>query len=51
MIIKAKNTSHFLPFPVHLHGINEASWEKAICSANVHAADFGDGTALESLAP
>jgi len=48
--IKAKNTPFFLPFPVHLHGISEAAWEKAIFNASVHPAVFGDVIAFQSLA-
>lgn len=49
-VLKAKNTSYFLPFPVHLCDINEAAGKKAFFNASVHPAASGDVTALKSLA-
>lgn len=48
-ILKVKNTSYFLTFPVHLCYINEVAGKKAFFNANVHPAVSGDVTALKSL--
>lgn len=47
--LKAKNTSYFFPFSVHLCDINEAAGKKAFFNASVHPAVSGDVTALKPL--